>query len=61
MSSFKCPECGSTKIRSKLNVSTDLSTGGGYSSPCTGCGRVVGGDDQTNRQSYSQKSFRTKW
>ena len=52
MSSFKCPECGSTETRSQLNVSTDLSTGGGYSSPwshvllqyeCAGCNECIPG------------------
>ena len=31
--SFKCPECDSTKIRSKLCVSTDWSIGGKATSP----------------------------
>jgi len=33
MTSFKCPECGNTEIRSHLCVSTDWSTGGEATSP----------------------------
>ena len=33
MKSFKCPECGSTKVGGQLLVSTDWSTGNNASNP----------------------------
>jgi hypothetical protein len=42
MKSFKCPECGSDKIRSELNVSTDPNSNDPWSKvllqfECNGC------------------------
>ena len=70
MKSFKCPECGSTTIRSELNVSTDLSTGGGYSSPwshvllqheCGGCSEYIPAHLGERWNDISYEKAKKKW
>ena len=70
MITFKCPECGSTKTRSQLNVSTDLSTGGGYSSPwshvllqyeCAGCYEYIPGHLGERWNDISYEKAKKDW
>ena len=64
------PECGSTIIRSELNVSTDLSTGLGYSShwsyvllqhECGGCSEYIPAHLGERWNNISYQDAKNQW